>query len=380
MKIWRSWQNILHLAALSFGLAACSQSANFFNLPDSFSAFRRANLLASDQSSLKAGQKVLDLGGNAADATIAMGFAAFISLPARTSLHAQGVCVGYSPKDKRAFSIDFTQPGTTVLHGLIALYAQHGKAKWSALLAPAHRRALLGGGAFSTLLNGNDAAMPDHLRDQHGNTLPRPVLTKVLEVLMQNPLNFTKVAPFANNPKWRNRIAITASNTIQVGDSLLAIPVHSSQARFTTTVRPTPSSGTPPGVLFGAMDANGLGIMCGVALDTPYGANWDDDNDSALPGETFSTQPLILPKLFVAYTPNNDKLKWIAGFAPEFSDAAIAKSWDTLLEDNLVNLDSELGYAMSYCPIGLPNAGNDNPIQCITYSGMLGALGHANRQ
>lgn len=368
MTISRPLKNIwpiLFLPATILSLAACGGGANFTSVPDNFSNFRRANLLASDQSSFSAGQEVLNIGGNAADATVAMGFAAMVSLPARMGLEARGYCVGYDSKSAKAFSLDFSTKDYHALHGFSALHASYGKTPWSGVLAPARNLALFGGGTFSQKLNSETKNPPAHLVDAQGQSLPRPTFVKVLEVLGQQPTNYPKFSPFAEQAKWQNRLSLDTPRTIEHHDTLLA---------YTESVGITDSANS---VIFGAIDATGLAISCSAGYATPYGVGWNHALDSAISAPNTS---LTLPRNVVSYNDQNQRVRWLAAFEPNITKAGIVQSWDALLEDNRPALNPNLGYAMSYCPIGLPNLQANKDLSCATYSGTLKALGHASRQ
>ena len=369
-NIW----SILFLPATILSLAACGSGANFTSVPDNFSNFRRANLLASDQPSLTAGQEVLNIGGNAADATVAMGFTAMVSLPARMGLEARGHCVGYDSATAKAFSLNFSTEDYHALHGLSALHASYGKAPWSGILAPARNLALLGGNPFSQRLNSEIRNAPAHLVDAQGQSLPRPIFVKTLEVLRQQPTNYPKFSPFAEQAKWQNGLSLDAPHTIEHNDTLLAHTQPLEVVSFSNGLKPIVTTNS---VIFGAIDATGLAISCSAGYATPYGAGWNHALDSAISAPNI---PFALPRNIVGYNDQNQRVRWLAAFDSTIVQSGILQNWDALLKNNRPASGSTLGYAMSYCPIGLPNLQVNKDLSCATYSGTLKALGRASRQ
>ena len=359
-RLFRNIWPILLGSGVVFGFAACSGVANFASIPDHFSDFRRANLLASDQASLKAGQEVLDIGGNAADVTVAMGFAAMISLPARMGLAAKGHCVGYDSASATPFSLDFNKPEKYAVHGLSALHAGYGKTPWSGVLAPAQKLALLGSGLFSTTLN--DAPARDHLIDARGALLPRPVLLKNLQTLAKHPINYARFAPFADDAEWQSRLSMDFPKILSSDGTSLAYAGTS----FTHT--------RTSSVVFGAVDEGGLAISCSAGYARPYGMGWDSALDSARPGHSVE-----LPRNIVSYNDHNQRTRWLAAFAGDVSETTILASWNALLEDSKPKIDPGQGFAMSYCPIGLPNKQFNQGLLCGTYTGAVEVLGRAAR-
>ena len=363
MTISRLLKNIWPILLFPAIVPACGDSTNFIRVPDNFSNFRRANLIASDQTGLTVGRSILDIGGNAADATVAMGFAAMVSLPARMGLEAHGHCVGYDSKTETAFNLDFNKNDYHAVHGLTTLHAAYGKAPWPGTLAPAHNLALLGGNLFSHTLNGGNA--PHHLVDTTGKTLPRPTFVQTLETLGQYPAHYRDFAPFADQPKWQNRLSLDTPKMINSNDNILAY----AESPVTAT--------SASSIIFGAIDATGLAISCSAGYGQPYGIGWNMVLDSAIP-ETENSVPL--PKNIVSYNDQNHRVRWLAAFAANTPEATILHSWDNLLEDNRPKLNPQSGFAMSYCPIGLPNEQFNKDLKCATYSGALEALGRASRQ
>ncbi len=104
------------------------------------------------------GRDVLAAGGSAADAVVAMAFAAAVTLPSSASLGGGGVCLGFSAATGQVAAIDFTArapltvaPGADrpaavpgFARGLFAFHARFGRLTWSQLLGPAEQLARFG--------------------------------------------------------------------------------------------------------------------------------------------------------------------------------------------------------------------------------------------
>ncbi len=118
---------------------------------------------ADEPAAALAGREVLAIGGNAADAAVAIGFTLAVTYPSRASLGAGGACLAYSP-DKTSpgegmpEAIVFTSiPAKTALprtdrpaavpmlaRGLFALHARYGRRPFETLIAPPEQLARFG--------------------------------------------------------------------------------------------------------------------------------------------------------------------------------------------------------------------------------------------
>ena len=120
-------------------------------------------VVADEPSAALAGREVLAIGGNAADAAVAVGFTLSVTYPSRASLGAGGACLAYSPAKTGAGegvpeAIVFTSiPPKTILprtdrpsavpmlaRGLFALHARYGRRPFETLIAPAEQSARFG--------------------------------------------------------------------------------------------------------------------------------------------------------------------------------------------------------------------------------------------
>ncbi len=120
-------------------------------------------VVADEPTAALAGREVLAIGGNAADAAVAIGFTLAVTYPSRASLGAGGACLAYSPAKTGAGegvpeAILFTSvPPKTALprtdrpaavpmlaRGLFTLHARYGRRPFETLVAPAEQIARFG--------------------------------------------------------------------------------------------------------------------------------------------------------------------------------------------------------------------------------------------
>jgi len=113
--------------------------------------------VAADESrAAEVGRDILQAGGNATDAAVAMYFAMAVTLPSAASLGASGACIVHDDKTKAAEAFVFppiAAPGSvsgqpfTVPSGVRAItlmHVRHGQMRWEATVAPGERLARLG--------------------------------------------------------------------------------------------------------------------------------------------------------------------------------------------------------------------------------------------
>jgi gamma-glutamyltranspeptidase/glutathione hydrolase len=121
--------------------------------------FRGATFAAATADESRAaeiGRDVLQAGGNATDAAVAMYFAMAVTLPSAASLGASGVCIVHDSKTKAGESFVFgpvAAPGgirgTSIVvpsgvRAMTLMQSRHGQLRWEATVAPAERLARLG--------------------------------------------------------------------------------------------------------------------------------------------------------------------------------------------------------------------------------------------
>ena len=119
--------------------------------------------VADEPRAALAGREVLALGGTAADAAVAMGFALAVTLPSRAGLGGGGACLAYNPSRDgpgagNPEAILFTPAAPAMpapnsdrpaalpmlARGMFALHARYGTRPFEGLLAPAEQMARFG--------------------------------------------------------------------------------------------------------------------------------------------------------------------------------------------------------------------------------------------
>jgi gamma-glutamyltranspeptidase/glutathione hydrolase len=115
-----------------------------------------AAVSADESRAAEVGREVLQNGGNATDAAVAMYFALAVTLPSAAGLGASGACIVHDEKTKAAEAFVFppiAAPGTvngqafTVPSGVRAItlmHIRHGQLRWEQAVAPAERQARFG--------------------------------------------------------------------------------------------------------------------------------------------------------------------------------------------------------------------------------------------
>lgn len=111
-----------------------------------------AGMLAADEPhAALVGRDIIEAGGSAADAAIAMSFVMAVADPAKVGLGAGGSCLIYDRAAKTVEALDFVPPPTAggalvpaLPRGLYSLHAKYGRLHWAELLAPAERLARQG--------------------------------------------------------------------------------------------------------------------------------------------------------------------------------------------------------------------------------------------
>ncbi|CAN5745144.1 hypothetical protein BH11PSE3_BH11PSE3_42950 [soil metagenome] len=133
--------------------------------------------VAADESrAAEIGRDILQAGGNATDAAVAMYFAMAVTLPSAAGLGASGACIVHDDKSKAAEAFVFppiAAPGAiagqpfTVPSGVRAItlmHVRHGQLRWEMTVAPAERLARFGvpvSRALSRDLQAGGAALVD---------------------------------------------------------------------------------------------------------------------------------------------------------------------------------------------------------------------------
>ncbi len=191
----RKRMRILNALALCLALNACqaisSVGDTFFGggVAGPGSSPRRiggfiGGVTADEPNAAVAGREVLALGGNAADAAVAIGFTLAVTYPSRASLGGGGACLAYSPGKTSAgggvpeailflpvapaavgAQTDRPAAVPTLARGLFALHARYGRRPFETLVSPAEQLARFGVAASRSLVRDLQAVSGPLLAD-----------------------------------------------------------------------------------------------------------------------------------------------------------------------------------------------------------------------
>ena len=112
--------------------------------------------VAADESrAAEVGRDILQAGGNATDAAVAMYFAMAVTLPSAAGLGASGACIVHDDKTKQAEAFVFPPIAAGSVNGqsfnvpsgvraITLMHVRHGNLRWEQVVAPAERLARFG--------------------------------------------------------------------------------------------------------------------------------------------------------------------------------------------------------------------------------------------
>lgn len=200
-------------------------------------------------------QDILDAGGSAADAAVAMGFALTVTYPAAITLGGGGVCLVHDRKSARTEALDFiphagSDPAgdrptatPTLTRGLAALHARYGRLNWRRVLAPAENLARDGhriSRAFATrLAHGAGPLSSDPGARQvfmHPDGTPWGEGEKLLQPALSETLNYIRIE--GPDALYAGPLAVRVSSGARAaGGSLTMADLRDQQPRWRETIR-----------------------------------------------------------------------------------------------------------------------------------------------
>ena len=302
---------------------------------------RFAATTAEESRAAEVGREILEAGGNATDAAVAMYFALSVTLPSAASLGASGACVVHNDKTKKAEAFVFppvAAPGAvkgtpfsvpTGVRAITLMHVRHGQLRWEQTVSPAERLARFGfpvsralardlqaGGA---LLGADAEARRIFGNISEGSLLTQPDLASVLGSIRQR----------GGVEFFQGTLARTFSEQVsQAGGSLpvdalrAAVPIASepmaiSHYRSRVYVAPAPAAGSSvlagwngqqPGggtpvdsggfAGFAAVDSKGGAAACAVSMGQLFGARVVVPGSGIMLGspnpEAASVSPMII--------------------------------------------------------------------------------------
>lgn len=207
------WRRVGALAIAASLLTGC------VNTKFKTDALVQSFVIADEPRAASIGRDVLNQGGRAGDAAVAMALAMTVTLPSRVGLAGGGVCVLFDAAKKEARTVDFlprpagpngvTLP--TLPRGLYAVQALAGVQRWEQVISPAEQLAQFSPGvsrAFAQDLAafGNRLTADSEIRKHFlpggavpavGAAINQPELSGTLSVLRRNGVGAFYAGPLA---------------------------------------------------------------------------------------------------------------------------------------------------------------------------------------
>jgi gamma-glutamyltranspeptidase/glutathione hydrolase len=326
-------------------------------------------------------RQILNLGGNAADAAAAEGFAMAVTLPSRAGLGGGGSCVIKMP-NMPATTLVFP-PGApagggggrpaavpTLARGLLAMQAKYGVLPFAAIVVPAER--LAGGVPVSQALASDLAVVgPALLADpaaaqifgspsgtvlQAGANLVQPDLAATLEVLR------TQGVPGFYNGAYAGQFvaaADLAGADLTTADLQDAVPQFAPPQTYTSNgydiamLPVTPASATvlPASAGFAALDKNGGAVACATTMNNLFGAG----RIAAGTGILLAASPRAIPtpELAAGIASANERFRAaVTGTGQQGAGQAAVDAMEDVLHNQ---------------PADVPDPGRANVISCPGY-------------
>jgi gamma-glutamyltranspeptidase/glutathione hydrolase len=428
----------LALASL-FLLAACGRSetdiasdrdANAAN-PAGFSPLRNGlspiarsgsfSAVAADESrAAEIGREVLQNGGNATDAAVAMYFALAVTLPSAAGLGASGACIVHDAKTQKAESFVFppvAAPGTvggqpfsvpSGVRSITLMHVRHGSTRWESLVAPAERMARLGVPVSRALYRDLQAGQGALGSDREAQRIFGRGLSEG-SVLSQQDLAGTlaQIRQRGGGEFFQGPMSRTLSEQVaQMGGSLpvealrAAVPlagpptVESYGFRRQIYVAPSPAAGAlalagwkgqePGGAAptdsggfsgFAAVDGKGGATACSLSMGQLFGARAVVPGMGLLLGAPTPDAGSVSPVIIAS--PNNGEFSFAGagGGGPRAAQATGAVAYATIDRDQnlatvLANRRGQGGWVNAIvCPSGL----RSSPGECRIANDPAGA-------
>jgi gamma-glutamyltranspeptidase/glutathione hydrolase len=326
-------------------------------------------------------RQILNLGGNAADAAVAEGFALAVTLPSRAGLGGGGSCVIKMPNMPAATLI--FPPGApaaggggrpaavpTLARGLLALQAKYGVLPFAAIVVPAER--LAGGVPVSQALAADLAVVgPALLADpaaaqvfgspsgtvlQAGANLQQPDLAATFEVLR------TQGVPGFYNGAFAGRFieaADQAGADLTTAELQNAVPQFEPPQSYTSNgfdiamlpVAPASATILPASAGFAAVDKNGGAVACATTMNNLFGTG----RIAAGTGILLAASPRAIPtpELAAGIASANDRFRAaVTGTGQEGAGQAAVDAMEDVLHHQ---------------PADVPDPGRANIISCPGY-------------
>jgi gamma-glutamyltranspeptidase/glutathione hydrolase len=346
--------------------------------------------VADEPEAALVGRQILNLGGNAADAAAAEGFALAVTLPSRAGLGGGGACVMRLPDSagnpQPAVTLTFP-PGApaaaggsrpaavpALVRGLLALQARYGELPFPAVIVPAERLAsgtpvspaletdlqvvgpaLLADSAAAAVFGGPGGGVL-----QAGAMLAQPDLAATLEAVRTQGVEGFYAGGFAGQ---FIQAADLAGGNLSAADFSGALPVFaqpdtSSEDGTDIATLPVPPAGTrtlPASAGFAALDKNGGVVVCAVTMNNLFGTG----RIAAGTGVLLAASPraAATPVLAAGIAFDGGKFRAaVAGTGQAGASGAVTAGLADALENNSTPVPEPGRADIISCPGGVPGA------------------------
>ena len=160
-----------------------------------------AMVATDDPAAARAARNILNAGGRAADAAVALGFALGVTLPSSAGLGGGGACIVHAAHEQTEV-LDFRARAASdgdaavpaLARGLFALHAKYGKLPWAQVIVPAENLARFGHAVSRTLAHDlieDGAALASDREALDAFMSPRRQLLQAGETVMSTALAAT---------------------------------------------------------------------------------------------------------------------------------------------------------------------------------------------
>tara|TARA_B100000686_G_scaffold348590_1_gene440011 strand:+ start:75 stop:1682 length:1608 start_codon:yes stop_codon:yes gene_type:complete len=221
------------MALMSLILSACSvlrevdNDHEFEATVDQF----YGGVVADEPQAAVVANNILQLGGSAADAAVALFFSLSVTYPSNASLGSGGVCLVHHPGDSdrktKVLALEFftsnpplstpssvskrvSMPGSVM--GMNLLHERYGRMRWEQLIAPAERMAQLGHPISTALANDLFLAV------RHGSLFQDPNIMEIFSDENGQPLREGKLIIQRDLAETLSKIRVKGSKEFYKGD------------------------------------------------------------------------------------------------------------------------------------------------------------------
>lgn len=389
-KLWRNKGGARrHVYASLIGclcLGACANGVEF-SLPGAVGSNLAGGIVAGDEPrSVLVAKDILDSGGTAADAAVALAFATAVTLQSSSGLGGGGLCTVFDAASGDAESLVFPLAGArgretlarwqvavpALARGMFALHAKHGELPWQALVVPAENLSRFGvqvtramaedlSQASDSLVNDPEAL--DNFTSQRRTLLAEGDRFRQLDMAaVFGRMRARTPGDFYTGALSRSIDdgALTTGASLNVNDLRSYTPVWSTPRllRFddrdvyvssrgvdeaqlrTTLTQPSGDTGArvpfvPSATSFVVADARGNAVACSLTMGQPFGVGIMLDGLGFLlaPSPEVATPPPLFS--LIGVNRSTGQVTFAAATAGKGGDVSLSMSLTSLLQNKI---------------------------------------------